>query len=329
MAHMDVFKGDAFSLQTLTAAVQHLPYQPGRIEKLGLFGVDSINTLTVSIEQKNGVLELVDVTQRGAPASPIAHESRSIRSFAVPHIALPDYLTADQITGVRSFGTESEEETLVKVLGQRMQPMRNSIEYTIESHRLAAIKGQYMNAGGALTSLFTEFGVSQQTLDFDISGTTATNVRAKVLTMMEYIEDALGGLSFSGIRVLCGKTFWAELIEYKTVKETYLNTQQASALRGDPRMEFEFGGVIFERYRGTSAVKIEDGEAYAIPEGVSDLFITRFAPGDFIGAAGTLGQRLYARQWERNDGRGIEIEVQSNPLNLCTRPRAVIKLTNT
>lgn len=326
MAHMDVFKGDAFSLQTLTAAVQNLPYQPGRIEKLGLFGVDSISTLTVSIESKDGVLELIDVSQRGAPAAPIAHESRSIRSFAVPHLAIPDYLTADQVTGVRSFGTESEEETLVKVVGQRMTPMRNSIEYTIESHRLAAIKGQYMNAGGALTSLFTEFGVSQQTLGMALT-TGTTKVRQKIMTMLEYIEDALGGLSFSGVRVLCGKTFWPELIEHPVVKETYLASSAASSLRGDPRMEFEFGGVIWERYRGTSAVKVEDDDAYAIPEGVPDLFITRFAPGDFIGAAGTLGQRLYARQWERNDGRGIEIEVQSNPLNLCTRPRAVIKLT--
>lgn len=326
MAHMDIFKDDAFSMVELTAAVQNLPYQPGRIEKLGLFGESSINTLTVSIESQDGVLKLVDVTQRGAPAAPMAHSSRALRSFSVPHIALPDYLTADQVTGVRSFGTDSDLETIVKVVAQRMQPMRNSIEYTIESHRLMAIKGQYMNAGGAAISLFTEFGVTQQTLSFALT-TATTKVRQKIMTMLEYIEDALGGLSFTGVRVLCGKSFWSELIEHQVVKETYLNTQQASSLRGDPRMEFEFGGVIWERYRGTSAVKVEDDDAYAIPEGVPELFITRFAPGDFVGAAGTLGERIYARQWERNDGRGIEMEVQSNPLNLCTRPRAVIKLT--
>jgi hypothetical protein len=323
---MDIFKDDAFSLAQLTAAIQNMPYQPGRIEKLGLFNEDSINTLSVTIESQDGVLKLVDVTQRGAPSAPMAHPSRAIRSFTVPHIALPDYLTADQVTGVRSFGTESELETIVKVVAQRMQPMRNSIEYTIESHRLMAIKGQYMNAGGAAVSLFTEFGVSQQTLGMALT-TGTTKVRQKIMTMLEYIEDALGGLAFTGVRVLCGKSFWSELIEHPVVKETYLNSQAANALRADPRMEFEFGGVVWERYRGTSAVKVEDDDAYAVPEGVSDLFISRFAPGDFVGAAGTLGQRVYARQWERTDGRGIEIEVQSNPLNLCTRPRAIIKLT--
>ena len=325
--HMDIFNDDAFTLSSLTAAVANTLYQPGRIGAMGLFGEDSINTLSVSVESKNGVLELVDVTPRGAPGQPTGHEARTIRSFTVPHLPKTDYLTADQITGVRAFGTENEVETMAKVLAQRMTPMRNSIEYTIESHRLMAIKGQYMNAGGAATSLFTEFSVVQQTLGMLLT-TATTNVRGKALALLEMIEDALGGLSFSGVRVLCGKNFWAELVDHPKVRESYLNTVQAAALRGDPRMEFEFGSIVWERYRGTSAVKVEDDDAYAIPEGVADLFITRFAPGDFIGAAGTMGQRLYARQWLSAGDRGIEIEVQSNPLNLCTRPRAVIKLTN-
>ncbi len=326
MPSMNMFTDDAFTMTTLTAAIQNIPYQPGRIGKSGLFGEDNIATLSVDIESKDDVLELIDVTPRGSPGSPIAHASRALRSFKVPHIGVPDYLTADQVTGVRSFGSETELETLIKVVGQRMAPMRSSIEYTLESHRLLAIKGQYMNAGGTAISLFTEFGVSQQTVAMALT-TDATKLRTKVLEILEKIEDALGGLSFTGVRVLCGKNFWASLIEHPLFKESFLASQAANSLRNDPRMEFEYGGMMWERYRGTSAVKIDDDEAFAIPEGVTGLFITRFAPGDFIGAAGTLGQRIYARQWERQDGRGIEMEAQSNPLNLCTRPRAVIKLT--
>lgn len=329
MATLDIFKDDAFSLTELTAALQNVPYAPGRIDQLGLFGEDGIINTSVMVEQYDDVLALVPVSQRGAPAEPSQHGARSIRSFTVPHLKEEDALKADEILGVREFGSESEVETVARVVAQRLTKMRRDIEYTIESHRLSAIKGTYVDAAGNSTSLFTEFGVSQQTLDFDISGTTATDVRGKVMTMLEYIEDALGGLSFSGVRVLCGKTFWKELIEYKTVRETYLNTQMAASLRGDPRVEFEFGGVMWERYRGTSAVKVADGEAYAIPMGVPDLFITRFAPADYVETVGTLGQRLYAKQWEMEAGRGIKMEAQSNPVSLCTRPRAVIKLTNT
>lgn len=326
MATLDIFKDDAFSLTQLTLAMQNVPYQPGRINAMGLFSEESINTRSVMIEQYDNVLALVPVSQRGAPASQKEHGSRSIRSFTVPHLKQEDAIIADEVLGVRAFGSESELETVAKVVAQRMAPMRRDIEYTLESHRLGAIKGTYIDAAGNSVSLFTEFGVSQQTLAMALT-TDTTNIRTKLLSLLEKIEDALGGLSFSGVRVLCGKNFWAALIEHKNVRESYLNTQVANSLRGDPRMEFEYGGVVFERYRGTADVKIDDDEAYAVPEGVVDLFITRFSPADYVETVGTMGQRIYAKQWEMEAGRGIKMEAQSNPLNLCTRPRAIVKMT--
>ena len=326
MPAMNIFDNDAFSLASLSSAIQALPYQPGRIGASGLFAEKPINTITTYIEQFNGVLSLVPLSQRGAPAEPMGHGKRVVKSFKVPHIKAQDIVSADEIVGLRAFGSESEAETMARLLANRMQPMRNSIEYTLESHRLAAVMGAYYDAAGNAVSLFTEFGVSQQTLSYAL-GTTTTEIRQKVMDTLEMIEDALGGLSFSGVRVFCGKTFWNDLIVHKAVKETYLNTQMASSLRGDPRMEFDFGGVVFERYRGTSAVKIGDNDAYAVPEGVMDLFMTAFSPADYVETAGTMGQRVYAKQWNTEGDRGIHIEAQSNPLNLCTRPRAVIKLT--
>lgn len=327
MATLDIFKDDAFSLSALTAAIQNVPFQPGRLGQLGLFGTEEgIITKSVMIESYDNVLALVPVSQRGAPAEPAQHGSRQIRSFTVPHLKQEDAILADEVLGVRAFGTESEVETIARVVGQRLGVMRRNLEYTKESHRMAAIKGSYIDAAGNTTSLFTEFGVSQDTIGFDLD-TSTTNIRQKVLAMMESIEDDLGGLSFTGIRVLCGKDFWAKLIEHKMVKESYLGTQAAASLRGDPRMEFEFAGVMWERYRGTSAVKIADAEAYAVPEGVADLFIARNAPADYIETVGTLGQAFYAKQWEMEAGRGIKMEAQANPLHLCTRPHAVKKLT--
>ena len=43
--------------------------------------------------------------------------------------------------------------------------------------------------------------------------------------------------------------------------------------------------------------------------------------------ANTLGLPKYAKQEALRMNRGVEFEAQSNPLNLCTRPAAIIKLT--
>ncbi len=327
MATLDIFKDDAFSLTQLTAAIQNVPYQPGRLEQMGLFGAaEGLISTTAMIEQYDGVLALVPVSQRGAPASQMTRGSRKLHSFTVPQLKPEESVLADEVLGVRAFGTETELETIAKLVARRLGQMRTNIEYTKESHRLLALKGITIDAAGNQIDLFTTFGVTQDTIDFALD-VVDTNIRLKILALLESIEDSLGGLPFSGVRVLCGKTFWSSLIEHKMVKESYLATAAANTLRGDPRMEFEFGGVIFERYRGTSAVKIEDNDAYAIPEGVMNLFIARNAPADYVETVGTLGQPMYAKQWEMEAGRGIKMEAQANPLHLCTRPKAVKKLT--
>ncbi|MCK2095226.1 major capsid protein [Thauera aromatica] len=326
MPSLNIFQDDAFSLASLTAAVQNVPYQPGRIGQSGIFSEDGINTLDVYVESENGVLQLVPVGQRGTPAKPIAHETRVARSFRVPHLPVDDLLTADSILGVRSFGAESELETVAKVVAKRLAPMRNSLEYTLESHRLAAIMGTYYSAQGAAVSLFDEFGVTQQTVAMAL-GTDSTKVRARCLELLEKTEDALGGLSFTGVHAYCGKDFWTKLIEHPALKDTVLNTAMAASLREDPRQVVEYGGVTWERYRGTSAVKVPDAEAFAFPVGVPDLFITRFAPADYVETVGTIGQRIYAKQWNTEGDKAIKLEAQMNPLNICTRPRASIKLT--
>lgn len=327
MATLDIFNDDAFSLTSLTAAIQNVPYQPGRLEQLGLFGdAEGVISTTVMIEQYDNVLSLIPVSQRGAPATQSKHGSRKLHSFTVPHLKPEDHLNADEVLGVRAFGTENELETVAKVVGQRLAKMRTNIEYTKESFRMLAIKGQSMDAAGNLVDLFSVFGVVQDTIDFALDVDT-TNIRLKVLQLLETVEDSLGGLSFTGIRVLCGKTFWSSLVEHKAVKESYLATQAAATLRGDPRMEFEHAGVIWERYRGTNDVKIADNEAYAVPEGVMDLFIARNAPADYVETVGTLGQPMYAKQWIPEPARAVHMEAQANPLFLCTRPKAIVKLT--
>jgi hypothetical protein len=322
----DAFTPNAFRMQTLTASIERAVYAPGRLQEVGLFTASGITTLDAAIEYRNGVLSLVDVKPRGAPGKSILAEKRDIHSFRVPHIPVSGAVLADEVQGVRAFGSETQAEVLQTRINNELEIMRRDLDYTIESHRVSALKGLMYNANGGTTDLFTEFGVTQATQAMALT-TATTKVRVKITQALKKMEDALDGTRYSGARAFCGQLFWEELIDHPLVRDTYQNTQMAASLRANGLQEFDFGGVTWERYRGTSTVKIEDDDAYLVPVGVPDLFITRFAPANYNETVNTVGRPYYVKAEPMKFGKGYELEGQSNPLNICTRPGAIVKLT--
>jgi hypothetical protein len=328
MAMTNPFENDAFGLMNLTQAINNLPFTPSLLQQLDIFEEGSLSTLDAVVEEENGVIDLIPVSARGSAGTPVSGDKRRVLSFRVPHLAERANIMADEVQGVRSFGSENQAQAIETIVNARLAKIRRQIDYTLESHRMAAIKGSYYDAAGNLVSLYTTFGVAQQTvsLELDVAG---TELRQVALTIIEKIEDALGGITPGGFRVLCGKTLWSQLIIHPKIKETYLNTAMAGAMRGDGRQSFEFGGLMWERYRGTAAVTIGDTDAYVVPEGVNGLFLTRYAPADYMETVNTLGLPYYSKSEPLPMNKGVAIEAQSNPLNICTRPASIIKLTNT
>ena len=313
-----------FSLETLTATINETSYKPRRLS--GLFDEQGITTTTAVVEKRKNTLQLVPIAPRNGAAAPAGGDNRRVHSFPVPHIPLIDALAADEIQNVRAFGSSDESEAVDLVVNRKLANMRDSLEYTLESHRLAAIKGQYFDASGGTQSLHTAFGTSQQTHTFGMADADAP-ADVQVLKVLEKIEKGLDGVGYDSVVILCGATFWQKLIANKSLREVYLQAMQAQTLNKSPTVAFAYAGVVFERYRGTSEVKIEDDKAYALPEGVSDMYITRFSPANYNETVNTIGLPVYAKAWETEGGKGYKLEVQSNPINLCTRPDAVIKLS--
>lgn len=164
------------------------------------------------------------------------------------------------------------------------------------------------------------------------------------------VEDALGVTMYRNIRVICGNTFWDNFINHPSVIRAYerwlmagdtgtggsfFRNQQRQQLnrQGDsvPPGGFEFAGIYWENYRGhIGATKfIADKTAIAFPEGCPDLFIEHNAPAPFIETVNTIGLPYYAKQEPMRFGLGIELHAEANPLPICTRPGALIKLTQT
>lgn len=337
MPTLDVFKADGFSLTSLTKAILTAPHQPRRLEQLGLFGEEGVRTTSVMVESKAGQLSLIQSSPRGGVPSTLGDERRTVRTFNTIHLARESHITADQVQGLRAFGSENELEAVQPVIDRRLRTLRSMHEVTLEHLRIGALKGIIYDADGStqLYNLFTEFGVAQQTKGF-VLGTPTTDVRAKCVETIRLIESVLGGASYTGIRCLCSASFFDALVGHALVKESF-QYQEGIVLRSDLRNGFRFGGIDFEEYRGavigsdgTAVDFIETDYAYAFPTGVvleqGDLFTTYFAPADFMETVNTTGLPLYAKMaFDEKYNRWAEVHSQSNPLPLCLIPRAVVK----
>jgi hypothetical protein len=332
MPSLDIFNDDAFSLASLTASINEQPHVPGRIAQLGIFAEEGITTTTVQVEKDGETLALVGSGTRGSTGQVVVGGKRNMIPFNAVHLPQTGSINADEVQNVRAFGSETELQSVQTIVDKRLAKFRQQLDATHEWHRIGAIKGLILDADATteLVNLFTAFGLAQQVIDFALDVET-TELRVKCLEVQEKIEEVLGNVAFSGVRVLCGRDFWANLIVHPEVEKTYLNSQLAASLRGDPRDALDYGGCTFERYRGKvgGVAYVGPDEAYAVPEGVPDLFITRFAPADYMETVNTNGLPYYAKQELKKMGKGVDLEAQSNPLHLCTRPRAVIKLTRT
>lgn len=319
-----------FSLETLTAAINEIPHLPTQLGDSGLFEYDGVATLTVDVEKEGHTLSLVPTAVRGAPGSAIGRSSRNVRPFRLVHLPLADQILADEVQGVRAFGTTEQPEPLQARLNKVLQIGQQRMDYTLENMRVGALKGIVYDSDGStvLHDFFTEFGVSQNTLDM-VLDSAATEVRAKCDEALELIDDELGGAMMTGAVCYCGKDFWRTLITHKTVKESYLGQAEAAQLRGAMPNSFDFGGIEFRRYRGKVAgtAMIGDNDGYVVPTGVPGLLIGRYGPANYNETVNTMGLPMYAKGIEKRNGTGWDIEMQSNPIHILTRPRAVIKVT--
>ena len=128
--------------------------------------------------------------------------------------------------------------------------------------------------------------------------------------------------------------FFKTLVDQKLVRETYLNYQAAAELCGEVADKFPFGGIMFERYRtGAKATAANSNTAFiaanegrVVVTGVPNLFIERYAPADYTETVNTMGVPRYAFQYESENRKSRKLEMQSNPIMVCTQPLTLRRL---
>lgn len=353
---LDIFNDDAFSLSTLTAAINNIDHVPGRVGDLVFVGIsEGIPTTRVSVERKGDAINLIATSARGAPAQQEREAKAEMIDFDVPQIKLESTINAHELQDVRAYmGAPAD------VFGDRLRGAQNAVtsrmnkmtsrhDLTLEHHRLGALKGQILDADGSvLVDLFEEFGVlnsfglpAPEEFDFELDdwSQSAFNKHlrqrcAEVIRAMHRVGKVTIPKE-ARVWALCGDNFFDKFLEHPSVKRAYDGTDAARKALGDSFVDgvFEFGGVFFENYTGTddnTTVAIDADEARFFFTGVPGLYQESFAPADFLDTVNKPGLPRYARtalEPGTDQPRWVMLHTQQNPLPLCLRPQTLMKVT--
>lgn len=331
MATMDIFGQNAFGMLELTRGLQAVPYKPGLIRSLNLFTFRPIRTRQFAIESRDGTLSLIPFSERGAPAKQGGQDGRQIRDFRTRHFKKEDTIWASEVAGIRQFGSETEMQQVQGEVAYRGQKLRSEGELTFEFHMLNALSGMVYDTDGSTVvyNWYAEFGLSAAAeIDFDLDNASPAKgaLRKKCQEVIESMESDIGGLVPGTVQVeaVCGSAFYRDLTNHPDVIETYLYAMKATELAGRPADVFDWGGIRWRRYRGGSGVAMGTDKCKLYPMGIDGLFEQYASPPDTFELVNTPGMETYFRMIpDRDRNEYVTIEMEANPMFVCTRPQVL------
>lgn len=340
---VDIFSGDAFTMGALTNALSKIDHVPGQAGAAAFVGVgQGVRTTKIMVEYRDRTLSIIPTTPRGGPAPQERQDKANLIELPIPHVQLEETISAASIQDKRGFGTGDLVGAAESVVNDQMAKLAMRHDYTLEHMRLGALKGEIVDADGSvILNLYDAFGVTPPA-DAEFTSSAGT-LREKCMAVKRQIErDAKILLPPTAqVEALCSPGFFDEFTGHPDVTTAFANYEAArSALAGDVRKGFEFGGIVWSEYRGSDDVTFEEssdgelfgkigiasGECRFFLTGVPGLYAENFAPADFFDAVNSVGLPRYARiGMDDNLNRWVKLHTQQNPLPLCLRPATLVK----
>lgn len=353
-----------FMLSDLTGEVQQLPNLYGYVNSLNLFAPAPTTQTSFILDITKSDISLADSHNRlTGDAEAVKGDEVSQIAFPLIPFKIVESLTPEEIQGVRQAGTVATPETEARVRARKLAKMRATLDITTEFLKVQALKGKVVDPKGTLyLDLHKQFGVTKKVFEFDLDNASA-DIDATIEEMVRYFEDnAQAGTIVDGqaIMILVNDVFFRKLVNHAKIRDAYLAQQTALSyqqMTGSLRTgasdgvqrnmnQFVYRGVRFVQYngqftdkRGTKHVLVgsgvdatdKKGYGHAFPDTTllpgSGLFQIAYAPCNKMGYANTLGQPMYAFEYEKPRDEGIDFELHSIMMPFCTRPQLLVDVS--
>ena len=94
---------------------------------------------------------------------------------------------------------------------------------------------------------------------------------------------------------------------------------------GDVKAGKKGVSIAYKDAAGVTQKLVPANEAYFLPLGTRDTFISYFSPANKLDYVNTLGEKAYV--WTYTDPKGAKVEIESehNALHLIRKPSAIVR----
>lgn len=356
MAILDVFNQDAFQWLDMTQAVERMPYVPGTLGAMGIFGGRGARTTRLAIDQKNRSVHLIPSSERGEPRDRMPHDKADTRDIVSTRKAVEDNVTSEEVQDQRQFGSDNAMLSATTLVTERLATMNQSMELTFEHMRLGMVNGIVLDADGAteLYNWFTIWGVTPPTpFDFDFANITEANLRIAVRHLRQQVIQKSGMLVSPNtpIVAICGTDFYNSFVTHDAVARAYENHEANVSYKLDRSdeysifNEFSYGKVRWVHYRATDDETITVGTGVTAEATVgmtsndmtmfplsSGVFEMDYAPNETLADVNMPGQPRVAQRSMHPAGEAptsVKLTLDSYPFPITRRPEVIRKGTTT
>ena len=327
-----------FDVIDYTQELQIIPNSWTLLNDSGLFSEEFLTTHTVTFEEQNKTLALIGDQFRGAKPQANQDDVRKIRSYPIAHFPIVDQILPTDIQGKRAYGTPDQAETEAVVIARKMERIRRNMDITMEVGRFSTLAtGNLYAPNGTISgNLFTDFGVTQTSVDF-VLGTGTTDIMGKVESVIAAMQDnANTGDVITGVIAYCSPEWFAKFIAHAKIQTAYqyytategqqIQRNRAGGTNGLYR-EFQYGGIRFIEVRTVLAGQrlVPAGDVIFVPTGTTDTFVSYFGPANRLDFVNTIAERAYLWLYREPKGTHIDLDGEFDVTHLVKRPQLVVR----